>query len=60
MRIAAALDALLAELAEEIADPLAERFTLGAIALDLYRLAGEEPPAAVVAVLEAPIAGAAD
>ena len=47
--------ALVAELAAEaIAAPLAQSFTLAAIAADLCRLAGEPVPAAVLGVLDEP------
>jgi len=46
------MSALVAELeAEEIVTPLAQRFTLANIWSDLARLAGEELPAAAVAVV---------
>ena len=60
MPIAEALAALVAELADEIPDPLAQPFTLAALWSDLARLAGEEPPADVAALAETPIAAAAD
>ncbi len=60
MRVAVALAVLVAELADEIPDPLAQPFTLAALWSDLARIAGEEPPADVAALLETPIAGAAD
>lgn len=45
--------ALLAELtANDIPDPLAQRFTLAATVADLCRLAGEALPDAVAAVLD--------
>lgn len=48
--------ALLAEFEdEEIAAPLAQRMTLGNIWIDLARLAGETPPAHVLAALDEPI-----
>ncbi len=47
--------ALVAELvAEEIAAPLAQRFTLASVAADLCRLAGEPVPAAVAEALDGP------
>ena len=56
------LHRLLDELAAEgIPEPLSTPFTLAALWLDLCRLAGEEPPAAVAALLdEAWLATAAD
>ncbi len=45
--------ALVDELAAEgVPAPLAESFTLAAVWLDLCRLAGETPPAEVLAVLD--------
>jgi len=52
MTIAAALAALVDELAADIALPLAQTFTLAAVAADLCRVAGEPVPAAVLAVLD--------
>jgi hypothetical protein len=52
--VAALLTALVAELEEEIAAPLAQRFTLATVAADLCRLAGEPVPAAVLAALDEP------
>ena len=60
MPIAEALAALVAELADEIPDPLAQPFTLAALWSDLARLAGEEPPPAVVALLAGEPIAAAD
>ncbi len=54
MTIGAAIAALVAELEAEIALPLAQTFTLAAIASDLCRLAGEPVPAAVLAALDEP------
>ena len=55
MTVTRAIDLLLAELvAEEIAAPLAQRFTLATIAADLCRLAGEPVPAAILAALDSP------
>ena len=55
MAVGRALDLLVAELvAEEIAAPLAQRFTLASVAADLCRLAGEPVPAAVLAALDGP------
>ena len=55
MTVGRALDLLVAELAaEEIAAPLAQRFTLASVAADLCRLAGEPVPAAVLAALDEP------
>ncbi len=56
MSVNALLLALVAELrAEDVPDPLNERFTLAAIWADLARLAGEPLPADVAAVLDAPL-----
>jgi hypothetical protein len=47
--------ALVAEFEEEeLAAPLAQRFTLGHIWIDLCRLAGDVPPAHVAALLDEP------
>ncbi len=54
MTIAEALAALVDELAADIALPLAQTFTLAAIAADLCRVAGELVPAAVLAALDGP------
>ncbi len=52
MTINAIMATLVAELtADEIPTPLAERFTLANVWADLARLAGEEPPAAVLALV---------
>jgi hypothetical protein len=52
MTINALMAALVAELeAEEVATPLAQRFTLANIWADLARLAGEELPPVVLAVV---------
>lgn len=52
MTINALMAALVAELADgEIPQPLAQRFTLANIWADLARLAGEELPAAALAVV---------
>ena len=49
------LSALVAELAAgDVPDPCGQRFTLAALWLDLARLAGEEPPPAVRALVAAP------
>ena len=43
------------ELAEaEVPEPLGESFTLALLWLDLCRLAGEEPPAFLVALIDGP------
>ncbi len=45
--------ALCDELAEgDVAEPLGESFTLALVWLDLCRLAGEEPPAFLVALID--------
>jgi hypothetical protein len=49
-----ALEMLVAELAEDVPQPLAQRFTLASVAADLCRLAGEPVPAAVLATLDEP------
>ncbi len=50
-----ALELLVAELlADEIAAPLAQRFTLASDAADLCRLAGEPVPAVVLEALDGP------
>ena len=47
--------ALVDELAEELdAEPLGESFTLAPLWLDLCRLAGEEPPAFLTALVDGP------
>lgn len=52
MTINALMAALVAELTEnEIPNPLAERFTLANVWADLARLAGEKPPAPVLALV---------
>ena len=51
--IAAAIIALVDELAEDVPQPLAARLTLASVAADLCRLAGEPIPAAVAAALDA-------
>ena len=56
MTINDCMAALVAELAEgEVPRPLDQRFTLAAIWQDLARLAGEELPAEVAAVVEATV-----
>ena len=56
MSINAALEALCAELAADgVPDPLAQRLTLAALWHDLAHLAGEDPPAAVAALVDAPL-----
>jgi len=59
MTINDAMTALCDELATEIPAPLRQPLTLGLVWLDLCRLAGEEPPADVLALAETPIAAAA-
>jgi hypothetical protein len=52
MTINAILAALVAEMqADEVIDPLAQRFTLAGVWADLARLAGEELPAEVAALV---------
>ncbi len=52
MSINALMATLVAELtADEIPTPLAERFTLAHVWADLARLAGETPPASVLALV---------
>ena len=47
--------ALCDELAEgDVPEPLAQEFTLALLWLDLCRLAGEEPPAFLVALIDGP------
>ncbi len=49
------LSALVAELVEgDVPTPLTQSLTLAAVWCDLARLAGEEPPAAVVELLGVP------
>ncbi len=60
MTINEALRRLADELSLDIPDVLTAPLTFGLVWLDLCRLAGEEPPADVAALLETPIAGAAD
>jgi hypothetical protein len=55
MTINEALTALYDELVAEIPDPLRTRIPLALVWIDLCRLAGEEPPALVAAVLDEPI-----
>jgi hypothetical protein len=56
MPINALMAALVAELEEgEIPNPLAERFTLANVWADLARLAGEELPAPVAALVDEPL-----
>ncbi len=56
MTVNDALRALCDELAADgVPAPLAQSFTLAAVWADLARLAGEEPPAAVVALLDQPL-----
>ena len=40
--------------AGDVAEPLGESFTLALVWLDLCRLAGEEPPAFLVALIDGP------
>ena len=56
MTINALLLAFVAELrAEDVPDPLNQRFTLAALWADLARLAGETVPPAIVLALDAPV-----
>jgi hypothetical protein len=49
------LSRLCDELAEgDVPEPLAQAFTLAPLWLDLCRLAGEEPPAFLVALIDGP------
>ena len=49
------MSALCDEPAEgDVAEPLGESFTLALVWLDLCRLAGEEPPAFLVALIDGP------
>ena len=60
MTINEAFAALHAELvADDVPDALRQPLTFGLVWLDLCRLAGEEPPAAVVALLDQPLDAAA-
>ena len=53
MSVNALLAALCEELAEgDVAEPLGESFTLALVWLDLCRLAGEEPPAFLLALID--------
>ncbi len=55
MSVNEALHALCAELAADgVPDPLGQSFTLAALWADLARLAGEDVPADVAALVEAP------
>ena len=45
--------------AGDVAEPLGESFTLAPLWLDLCRLAGEEPPAFLVALIDGPALAAA-
>ena len=55
------LAALCDELAEgDVAEPLGEAFTLATIWLDLCRLAGEEPPGFLLALLDGAATAACD
>ena len=55
MSINDALTALVDDLAAgDVPDPLQQRFTLAAIWYDLCRLAGEDVPAAVAAIVDPP------
>ena len=60
MSINEALRRLADELSTEIPDLLTTPLSFGLVWLDLARIAGEEPPADVAALAEAPIAAAAD
>lgn len=56
-RITDLMAALVAELeAGDIPDPLGQPLTLGIVWADLCRLAGEEPPPAVAAMHDEPVA----
>jgi hypothetical protein len=56
MPVNALLLALVAELrAEDVPDPLNQRFTLAALWADLARLAGEAVPPAIVLALDDPV-----
>ena len=56
MRINTILEALHDELAADgVPAPLGQSLTLAAVWCDLARLAGEEPPAAVAALLDQPL-----
>ena len=49
------MTALCDELAEgDVAEPLGQPFTLAPLWLDLCRLAGEEPPAFLLALIDGP------
>ena len=56
MTINEALRRLADELSTEIPDLLATPLTFGLVWLDLARIAGEEPPADVLALAETPVA----
>ncbi len=58
MTINEALRRLADELSDEIPNLLTAPLTFGLVWLDLCRLAGEEPPADVLALAERPIAAA--
>ena len=60
MTVNEALRCLADELSEEIPDLLTAPLSFGLLWLDLCRLAGEEPPADVAALIESPVAAAAD
>ena len=60
MTVNEALRRLADELSEEIPDLLTAPLSFGLLWLDLCRLAGEEPPADVAALIESPVAAAAD
>lgn len=49
-----AITLMIAELADECPDPLAQRLTLATVAAHLCRLAGEPVPVAVLAALDGP------
>ncbi len=56
MSINEALRRLADELSEEIPDLLTAPLTFGLLWLDLAKIAGEEPPADVLALAETPLA----
>ena len=60
MTINEALRRLADELSLDIPDLLTAPLTFGLLWFDLVKIAGEEPPADVLALLETPVAAAAD
>ena len=54
LTVAHAITLLVAELEEDVPQPLVQRFTLATVAADLCRLAGEPVPAAVTDALDGP------